>query len=69
LGYEKKDFFEAMGDGRVWRSLELALRDAAIRREFRQARRSGETVDASIITLAERFHLSEERIRAIVYRK
>jgi len=60
---------EAMHDGRVARSLDLALRDAAIRRLFRQRRRNGETVDVAVRVVAERFSLSEERIRAIVYRK
>lgn len=60
---------EAMHDERVARSLDLALRDAAIRRLFRQRRRNGETVDVAVLAVAERFSLSEERIRAIVYRK
>lgn len=67
--YQVGDFIEAMHDQRVARSLDLALRDAAIRRLVRQRRRNGETVDVAVLAVAEQFSLSEERIRAIVYRK
>jgi hypothetical protein len=69
VAYDVNDFIEAMHDGRVARSLDLALRDAAIRRMVRERRREGETVEVAVLAVAERFSLSEERVRAIVYRK
>ena len=60
-------------DPRVVRALELALRDAAIRRRFRALRRGDHggrvQVNEAVARLVEAFYLSEERIRAIVYRK
>lgn len=66
--YELAELIEAMHDKRVSNALEIALRDARIRRRFRRLR--GETtVAAAVERLADDFCLSEERIRAIVYRK
>ena len=62
------EIIEALHDKRVVRSLELALRDARIRRQFRRLRHQM-TVAAAVEQLAEAFCLSEERIRTIVYRK
>ena len=45
----------------------MALRDMRIRRRFRRLRQRV-TVADSVARLSEEFDLSEERIRAIVYR-
>jgi hypothetical protein len=66
--FEVRRVVEALLDERVQRSLALALRDAQIRRQFRQLRREM-TVALAVERLAEGFCLSEERIRTIVYRK
>ena len=68
MRYERAEQLEALHDGRVLNALEIALRDARIRRRFRtqRARRPvGEVIDR----LAEDFFLIEERVRTIVYRK
>lgn len=59
---------EALRDERVVNALEMALRDAQIRRRFRRLRREF-TMAAAVECPADAFCLSEERIRAIVYRK
>lgn len=68
---------EALGDARVARALRLALRDAELRRRFETLRRSGRTVEAAVAELlgphvddeGRPYFLSEERVRAVVYRK
>lgn len=60
---------EALQDHRVLRSLELALRDREILQGFRRLRGEGRRVHEAVLSLAEQFCLSEERIRTIVYRK
>ena len=62
------EVIEALHDARVIRTLELALRDARIRRRFQQLRRSMTVVDACEI-LSDEFFLSAERIRSIVYQR
>lgn len=66
--YERAELIEALRDGRVLNALEIALRDARIRRQFRVLRREMAVAEA-VERLAAAFCLSEERIRAIVYRK
>ena len=66
-----------MGDARVTKALRLALRDAELRRRFEMLRKSGQTVEASVAELlgpyeddgGRPYFLSEERVRAVVYRK
>lgn len=65
---EVDEIIEALHDKRVIRSLELALRDARIRRQSRRLRQQM-TVAAAVEGLAETFYLSDARIRTIVYRK
>ena len=68
---------EALSDARVVRALLLAWRDAAIRSRFAALRAEGRTVEEAVGGLLgpyadERgapYYLSEERVRAIVYRK
>ena len=62
------EIIEALHDVRVIRALELALRDARIRRRFRQLRREMTVIDACEM-LAGEFYLSPERVKSIVYRK
>ena len=62
------EVIEALHDDRVIQTLELALRDARIRRRFRQLRREMTVLDACE-TLAEEFCLSPERIKSIVYQR
>ena len=62
------EVIEALHDKRVIRSLELALWDARIRRQFRRLRHEM-TVAAAVEGLADEYCLSEERIRTIVYQK
>ena len=59
---------EALHDARVIRMLELALRDAQIRRHFRRLRKDKTVMDACEL-LAEEYFLSPERVKSIVYRK
>ena len=66
--YELAEVMEALRDELVVNALEMALRDAQIRRWFRRLRREL-TVAAAVERLADEFCLSEERIRVIVYRK
>ena len=68
MGYERAELIEALRDGRVLNALVIALRDAQIRRRFLQLRREM-TVAETVERLANEFHLSEERVRTIVYRK
>ncbi len=60
------EVIEALHDARVIRTLELALRDARIRRRFRQLRKDMTVMDACEM-LAEEFYLSPERVKSIVY--
>ena len=68
---------EALGDARVAKALRLALRDAELRRRFEMLRQSGRTVEAAVAELlgpykddeGRPYFLSEERIRAVIYRK
>ena len=60
------EIIEALHDVRVIQALELALRDARIRRHFWQLRREMTVMDACE-TLAEAFYLSPERVKSIVY--
>ncbi len=62
------EVIEALHGARVIRTLELALRDARIRRRFRQLRREMTVIDACEM-LAGEFYLSPERVKSIVYRK
>ncbi len=62
------EFIEALHDVRVIQTLELALRDARIRRRFRQLRKDMTVMDACEM-LADEFCLSPERVKSIVYRK
>ncbi len=62
------EIIEALQDVRVIRALELALRNARIRRRFRQLRREMTVMDACE-ALAEEFYLSPERVKSIVYQK
>ena len=62
------EVIEALNDVRVIRTLELALRDARIRRRFHRLRRELTVLDACE-TVAEEFHLSPERVKSIVYHK
>jgi len=66
--YKPSDFADAMRDPRVTRALEYALRDRSICREFDRLRVEVGAHDA-IYVLSDRFFLSEEHIRTIVYRK
>ena len=58
------EVIEALHDPRVIRMLELALRDARIRRRFQRLRREMTVLDACE-TLAEEFYLSPERVKSI----
>ena len=60
------EVIEALHDVRVIQTLELALRDARIRRRFRQLRKDM-TVMEACETLSEEFYLSPERVKSIVY--
>ena len=68
---------EALADRRVTRALRLALRDAGIREAFESLRALGHSVDEAVSELlgpheddaGAPYYLSEERVRAIVYRK
>ena len=60
------EVIEALNDPRVIRMLELALRDARIRRRFQRLRREMTVLDACE-TLAEEFYLSPERVKSIAY--
>ncbi|MFQ5572344.1 MAG: hypothetical protein ACE5G0_21925 [Rhodothermales bacterium] len=62
-----RQVLEALFDRRVLRALEVALRDAAIRRRFRALRREGRTVEEACYRIGEEVHLSEHSIRRIVY--
>ena len=67
----------ALGDRRVTRALHLALRDVRLRVRFQRLRAEGMTVEAAVEHLRGPHHdasgapyyLSEERVRAVVYRK
>ncbi len=65
---EQRDFIEAMGDPRVWRALHMASRDVSIRRRFEMLRSRMTGVEA-LLLISEEFHLSEDRVRSIIYRK
>ena len=68
---------EAMRDARVAKALRLALRDAELRRRFEALRQSGRNIEMAIAELlgpyaddeGRPYFLSEERVRAVVYRK
>ena len=60
------EVIEALHDVRVIQTLELALRDARIRRRFRQLRKAM-TVMEACETLGGEFHLSPERVKSIAY--
>lgn len=60
------EVIEALHDARVIQTLELALRDARIRRRFQQLRSDMTVLDACEV-LAGEFYLSPERIKSIVY--
>ena len=62
------EIIEALHDVRVIRALELALRDARIRRRFQRLRKEMTVLEACEM-LAEEFYLSPERVKSIVYRK
>ena len=62
------EIIEALHDVRVIRALELALRDARIRRQCRRLRKDMTVMDACE-ALAEEFYLSPERVKSIVYQK
>ena len=62
------EIIEALHDVRVIRALELALRDARIRRRFQRLRKDMTVMDACE-ALAEEFYLSPERVKSIVYQK
>ncbi len=62
------EIMEALHDVRVIRALELALRDARIRRQFRRLCKDMTVMDACE-ALAEEFYLSPERVKSIVYQK
>ena len=64
--YTISELQAGLNDERVRRSLDLALRDQAIRR-FR--RRGNTRVEDVVRELAEEYYLSEERVRSIVYKK
>ena len=57
---------EALHDVRVIRALELAVRDARIRRRFQRLRKDMTVLDACE-TLSKEFYLSPERVKSIVY--
>jgi len=57
---------EALRNQRVSRALEIALRDARIRRRF-QGLRSTMTVLDACEALSKEFYLSADRIKSIVY--
>lgn len=68
---------QALGDPRVLRALHLATRDAGMRARFEALRAAGLKVDEAVGQLlgphrdaaGQPYFLSEERVRAIVYRK
>ncbi len=60
---------EAFKDPRVLRVMEIVLRDNAIRSDFEALRRSGAPVRDLVEQLSERYCLSEDHIRTIVYLK
>ena len=67
MGYALVEIIEAMHDARVVRALHSAIRDRRIVRRYRC--RGEWRVDEVVAELAAEYHLSEERVRAIVYRK
>ena len=68
---------EALEDVRVAKALRLALRDARLRAQFAELRAGGSSVVAAVEALrgpheddeGRPYYLSEERVRAVVYRK
>jgi hypothetical protein len=60
---------EALKDERVLEALRMAMRDAAIRRDFERLREDGLMVREAVSELAGCYYLSRERIRDIVYEK
>lgn len=72
-----RELAEALADRRVARALHLALRDARLRARFRRLRAEGCPVESAVEALrgphedeeGRPYYLSEERVRAIVYRK
>ena len=73
MALELHQIVEALHDARVIQALERALRDAELRRCFRELRQWGLSSQEAVAELAGRpwggIYLSEERIRTIVYRK
>ena len=67
----------ALADRRVARALHFALRDTRMRRRFTALRNGGLSVDEAVERLrgphrdasGRPYYLSEERVRAVVYRK
>ena len=67
----------ALADRRVARALHFALRDTRMRRRFAALRDGGLSVDEAVERLrgphrdasGRPYYLSEERVRAVVYRK
>ena len=68
MRYKMDEVIEALNDVRVIRTLELALRDARIRRRFRRLRNEMTVLDACE-ALAEEFCLSPERVKSIAYHR
>ncbi|MEM6783581.1 MAG: hypothetical protein AAF624_07590 [Bacteroidota bacterium] len=70
-------FADALADPRVVRAVRLASRDAWMRAHFIRLRASGLKVEQAVARLlgpydddrGQPYYLSEERVRAIVYRK
>ena len=67
----------ALADRRVRRAVALVVRDRRMRAAFRRLRSNGVTVDDAVRQLVgpyadadgRPYYLSEERVRAVVYRK
>lgn len=68
---------EALRHPRVRRALHVTVRDTEMRRRFAELRGMGQKVDDTVVALTgpyedeagQRYFLSEERVRTIVYRK
>ncbi len=71
------ELVEALDDARVAKALRLALRDARLRAQFAALRADGASVEDAVNALrgpheddeGRPYFLSEERVRAVVYRK
>ena len=68
---------EALRHPRVRRALHVTVRDMEMRQRFAELRAGGQKVDDAVEVLTgpyedeagQRYYLSEERVRTIVYRK